>query len=350
MKARPRRISSIGVLGGAAALILVCAGCGGYSSYSEIAEFARSSWRPEIDYQRLVEARVPSRPCNVGPGDVLNVQLVNVITPLNAPREMETPATLITCRVSEDGTIALPLIGLVEVAGRSLTEIEDQLTAAYHPRFVVSKPTIHVSAVQYATSPVSVVGAVEHPGIYDLRRDEMTLVSALMKAGGITKDGASRIRIRHMPGYQVRAGNPESIVTLPLKGMSSPFKDVDLLPGDTIEVQRQPQEYFTVAGLVRRPGAYPYKAGEHYNAYLAVAFAGGPADIAPDRVCVYRQTYDGETRKVKVPLDPSVSRNLAIQPGDVVTIEHTLGSRIRSFFAGLLKTGVFVGANYDLAK
>jgi len=38
---------------------------------------------------------------------------------------------------------------------------------------------------------------VAEPGLYRLRRDEMSLVAALMKAGGIVEDGASLITIQH---------------------------------------------------------------------------------------------------------------------------------------------------------
>jgi len=67
--------------------------------------------------------------------------------------------------------------------------------AAYCPRYVNASFPVYVSVLEYNTRTVSVAGAVAQPGLYALRSDQMSLVSLLMKAGGVVQRGTAFIRI-----------------------------------------------------------------------------------------------------------------------------------------------------------
>jgi len=56
---------------------------------------------------------------------------------------------------------------------------------------------VFAQVLEYKTAKVSITGAVEKPGIYELRSDQMSLVALLMEAGGIVDEGATLIRIIH---------------------------------------------------------------------------------------------------------------------------------------------------------
>jgi protein involved in polysaccharide export with SLBB domain len=108
------------------------------------------------------------------------------------------------CRIGDDGMIVLPVIGSLAAVGKTLAEIESGILAAYYPKYVKAPLPVYVSVLEYNTRTVSIAGAVTQPGIYALRPDQMSLVSLLMKAGGIVQQaggtvqrGAAVIRIAH---------------------------------------------------------------------------------------------------------------------------------------------------------
>jgi polysaccharide export outer membrane protein len=188
-----------------------------------------------------------------------------------------------------------------------------------------------------------VVGAVREPGVYDLRHDEMSLVTAVLKAGGITEDNGGTIRIRRgTSSEEARA------LMLPVRGVDVPFVDVDLRPGDTIEIERREPEQFTVIGLVRRPGAFAYPNGSEYTLLQALATAGGTDELADPRYAtIYRQTAGGELVHATYAIQKlgGEDGNPRIKPGDVVAVEHTARTQFRVLMARLLRIGVGAGAD-----
>ena len=328
---------------------LAAAGCSRASSPSELAVFQQAGPRPaEASRTTQFQVRAPSRPYRVGVGDVLNVRLVRV---LGAEDEtwQQAEETTFLCRVDTKGQIVLPIVGAIHVADKTLAEIEAAIASAYHPRYVVGKPNVHARIEEYRTYAVALIGAVESPGIYDLRRDEMTLLSALMKAGGVTEAGAKAIHIRRAGAIE----QDEKGVTLPVKWSDTPCSDIELRPGDKIEVERLGPQHFMVVGLVKKPGAFPYPSGQEYNLAQALAFAGGLDDLAsPPYARIYRRAEYGSVATAKVPLkgsDATDAGTLPVKPGDIVAVEHTFGTRTRVFFSKILRGGMFVGATYNMA-
>jgi protein involved in polysaccharide export with SLBB domain len=106
-------------------------------------------------------------------------------------------------------------VGALKVTGLRLEEVERAIADAYHQSYSTEYPAVFVRIQEYRMQRVSIVGAVATPGIYDLRHDQMSLVSLLMAAGGITAEGASKIRIVHDKGqppdsYTVQAASQKS--------------------------------------------------------------------------------------------------------------------------------------------
>ncbi len=157
---------------------------------------------PSLDMDRIAQARIPTGPYRVVPGDVLQVEMPRVLDPqsLEAAPAAGGRQTYV-CRVSDEGTVVLPIVGPFPVAGKTLAQIESAVIGEYYPRFVKTPLPIYVSVLEYKTYRVSIVGAVAKPGIYPMRHDQMSLVALLMEAGGIAEDGAAVIRIvRADPG------------------------------------------------------------------------------------------------------------------------------------------------------
>ena len=327
------------------------AGCSGgrQSRGDRFIEFDKAGpLRPQVDLARLVKARTPPDSYRVGVGDVLELHLPAILRAVEVesigPFERIEPYL---CRVGGDGTITLPIAGTVVVDGNDLPEIESAVVAAYYPKYVVDPPAVIARVAQYQTQPVSVVGAVEEPGVYRLRRDELSLVNLLMKAGGITADGAGVICVR-------REDYPATLepLVLPVKGMNIPFADIALNKGDIVEVEPLVPDVFTVVGLVNKPGAFPYPPGSKYNVMQALAFAGGMNDIAaPKYVRLYRQRADGSIIDIEMRIrgaGVTDASSVTIKPGDVVSVEHTVATDIRLLIAQIFRVTFSIGGNVDV--
>lgn len=334
------RLVRWGLLG----ILLGVAGCGNPkpSTPGELRAFEMAGpLRPAVDIDQLLKARTPSGPYRLVVGDVLELHIPRMMREV-APEQLVEAGAPFLARVSGNGKITLPIAGELPVAGKTLIEVEAAVARAYYPKYAVRPPIVVAQVAQYSTEAVSVVGGVERPGVYPLRRDEMSLVNALMKAGGIVKDGAAVIQVRHA-AENVRA----EPVMVPVKGLNVPFADVALKEGDSIEVVKLNPEYFTVVGLVRSPGAFPYPAGTRFNLMQALAFAGGMNHLADPRfVRVYRQAADGEVVAATFSISGTQQTDaprVQIRPGDVVAVEQDDRTSLRLLMAEIVR--VHLGVN-----
>ncbi len=121
----------------------------------------------------------------VGPGDVLDIRVFEV-------EELSKPAV-----VSPRGTVSLPLIGEVSVEHMTTLEIEARLKQLYEIN-LLQDPQINVSVQEFRSQPVSVLGAVERPGVYQLQ-GRRRLVEVLAMAGGLTSEVGDVITISRSP-------------------------------------------------------------------------------------------------------------------------------------------------------
>jgi protein involved in polysaccharide export with SLBB domain len=90
-------------------------------------------------------------------------------------------------RISQDGTINFPLIGVVQISGRTVTQaastIRDRLLKGY-----LRNPQVRVNVIQYASRRITVLGQVQKPGSYVLPNEErVDLLQAIAMAGGFTR-------------------------------------------------------------------------------------------------------------------------------------------------------------------
>ena len=223
------------------AICLVClTGCHpALSSDEQIRRFEKAGpITPKVDIDSVLRAKIHTGYYQVVPGDILELQmpaalriissdLSNWFKPVSGHDDVEP----YLFRVSDAGTITLPIVGEMTVAGKKLTEIEIAVVNAYYPRYVANLPSVVCKVKEYQYRNVTVVGAVVQPGLYRLHSDEMSLVAALMKAGGIVAEGASSIIIQHA----ARSGEDEppkttgsTALTAPARRLDAEKKEVDL--------------------------------------------------------------------------------------------------------------------------
>jgi protein involved in polysaccharide export with SLBB domain len=335
------------LLAALAALGLVACSAPQYHlSDEELARFeAAGPVVPEVDQDALLNSLPAPGPYRVVPGDLLQISAPHIFFETSAD-DTANPATPTPylVRVNGDGDIIMPLVGEQPVAGETLLEIEAQLANAAYPKYLTHKPGIVARIEEYKRVTVSLMGAVEKPGLIDLRSDQMSLFGALSEAGGIARsgnliEGAQRIRIT-LPGED---GKP-TLIALPVKGLNIPFSDVALTGGERIEVERYEPDTFTVVGLVASPGAYAYPPEVDYNLMQALAVAGGVDMTAdPPYATIFRKDATGQIIPATFDIDGAGLTNsstLKIKPGDVIAVQHTAASWTRSFASEIFRISI----------
>ena len=90
-------------------------------------------------------------------------------------------------RVSQEYSITLPLIGKVDVKGKSLRQAEDLIRELYARDYLVN-PQINVVVIEYAKRSVNVIGQVNQPGAVLFPQEQgLTLLDAISRAGGFSR-------------------------------------------------------------------------------------------------------------------------------------------------------------------
>ncbi len=133
--------------------------------------------------------------------------------------------------VAEDGAINLPLIGSMQAAGKSTSDLEadiqKRLAASY-----LRKPQVSVMVAEYNSARVTVEGAVKSPGVFPLR-GKSTLVGAIALAGGLDRDMSSdNVSVfRNVDGARKRIAYDLSAIR------AGQTEDPEIAPGDVVVVE-----------------------------------------------------------------------------------------------------------------
>lgn len=183
--------------------------------------------------------------------------------------------------VKEDGTIFIPDVGFVPVAGLTLKEMHIKLTSALQQ--VVKNPQIDIAPVEVRGKRYYMMGAVRQPGGYPIYRP-LTVLEAVSLAGGSTETAALE------GAYINRKGQTFALDMTEM--FRSGGKEVYMVPGDKIYIPSRAEAVVYVLGEVVRPGAYPISAGG-LDVMQAVAQAGSYTVSADeDEIGIVRRVGD----------------------------------------------------------
>jgi polysaccharide export outer membrane protein len=136
-------------------------------------------------------------------------------------------------RISKEGTVTFPLIGAVQVGGKTPQDAALSIKALLAKDYLVN-PQVSLTVVEYAKQRFTVLGQVQRPGSYDLPdRDALTLIQAIGVAGGYTRiaDPGKIVLKRTLDGK-------ESVLHLNAKKMAggATASSFDVRAGDIITV------------------------------------------------------------------------------------------------------------------
>lgn len=167
--------------------------------------------------QAAITVARPPAPYTVGVGDVLNIFVWN---------EKELSPVV---AVRPDGVISVPLIGEVNVLGKTPVEIQFVLQKRFQA-FVVD-PRVTVTVVEIHSRVVYIIGEVARPGAYPLN-GSLDVLQLIAQAGGLTQFASKKhIRVVAMNGA---AQNVPFDYKNVLRGVQK--QSISLAPGDTVVV------------------------------------------------------------------------------------------------------------------
>jgi polysaccharide biosynthesis/export protein len=235
----------------------------------------------------------------LGPGDSVSIQIFG-----------QPDATNIY--VGDDGSVSVPLVGNIQVAGLSPVDASAKVAKALKDGGYFVDPHVTIIVSQANSQLVSVVGEVGNVGRYPIT-PRTTIVDLLAQAGGV-KETASDV------GYVLRSDNSGHINRYPIKlnglgDIRDALPTSTLLGGDSLVVPRA--EHYFVLGEVVAPGKFPFEPG--VSVIQGIARAGGINERGSERrIQVKRLGKDGQYQVVHVkPGDP-------IQADDIIRVKESI--------------------------
>jgi polysaccharide export outer membrane protein len=155
-------------------------------------------------------------------GDVVELRVYQE-DDLNLPRAV----------ITRDGTITHPLLGPLEIAGKTIEQAREMIRDILAKDYLVT-PRVSLTIVEYARRSFTILGHVVRPGPYDIPRNESPgLLQAIAIAGGYTRLGSpSRVTVQRI------VNGEKQIYKLDAEALAKDrnAKPFPVLPGDIIEV------------------------------------------------------------------------------------------------------------------
>jgi polysaccharide export outer membrane protein len=246
----------------------------------------------------------------IGPKDLVEIKV------------FEVPELNIERRVSEEGTINLPLIGDVPVRGLTDVELANRLKALLEAKYV-QRASVAVQVREFRSKPISVLGAVKQPGNLALS-GRWTLLEALSAAGGLTDDHADKIYV--LRRAENGLSDQISINVDDLMMRADPDANVPIFANDIINVPAKVEVTVFCLGQVAHPGAVSFQSTERITLLTAIARAGGLTDRASRDIQIKRRDHTGRDVEMEVNYRRIVSgkdADLPLQSGDVVIVKES---------------------------
>ncbi|HVA95551.1 MAG TPA: polysaccharide biosynthesis/export family protein [Candidatus Dormibacteraeota bacterium] len=307
-------------------------------------QLARKS-QPAIDQYRI------------GPDDLLDISV------------FEAPEMNCTSRVSANGDISMQLLGQVKAAGLTPQGLESVIEELLR-RTYMKNPHVTVFVRELQSHPVSVVGAVKMPGVFQIRGAK-TVIEMLSMAQGLADDAGDTVLIMRGGAASGTEGSPiqasgqsggaavarsrgqafrdggvnsstqasqSKIVEINLKSLlesTNPALNVLVYPGDIVKVTRAGIVY--VVGDVKKPGGFALKSNESISVLQAVALAEGMTRTSAKSRARIIRTDLTTGKRVEIPVDlgkilASKAPDPLLQPKDIVFIPDS--SAKSAFYRG----------------
>lgn len=233
--------------------------------------------------------------------------------------------------VDPAGFVDLPVAGRLQIGGMSIENAKRALVE--HLRAEMHDPQVSLDIVEYGSQPVSVIGAVNSPGVVQLR-GRKTLLEALSLAGGIRPDAGYAIKVTRsiesgplgLPSEERDPSGRFSVAQVKLKELmaaENPAENIVIRPHDVISVPTAEMIY--VMGAVQKPGAFVLNDRETVSVLQALSMAEGlgPASMPRDARILRAVKGSADRQEIAVDLKEVISgknRDVSLQSNDILFV------------------------------
>jgi polysaccharide biosynthesis/export protein len=240
----------------------------------------------------------------IGAGDLLEISVFDV------------PELSRDVRVNQAGTIAIPLVpSRLHMTGLTEAQAEQKIADVLEANGLVSHPEVGVSVKEHRSRPITIVGAVQRPMVYEADRG-VTLLEVLAEAGGIAPDAGDTVIVtRPRAALFIPVANPERIPeTAPGAAGSMPSSDP---PGTTAPGtddkgttdQTKTTDPTAFPSATQMAQEQPANQQPPVNSPTTITSAQVPTNVLTINLNQLLESGD-------------MHNNIPLQAGDVVTVPH----------------------------
>jgi polysaccharide export outer membrane protein len=297
------------------AALLVSLGLAGYSRAQTFLETPQQT-NERIRSRSSLTARSAPHDYVIGSGDVISIDV------------FEIPELSRQVRVSQSGTIGIPLVPVrLRMSGLTEAQAEQKIAEVLEANGLVSHPQVSVSVKERRSKPITIVGAVSHPMVYQAERPT-TLIEALAEAGGIANDAGDTV-----------------IVTRPEQGAGNDPSEPPIISQEDVAPVFPAKTTAQANSAVSAPAGNSPMVGsprqENVPASNAAPVSAPPAEVAgpnePPPLSNMITVNLNELLEVGNP-----ANNILLQGGDIVSVPH---AGIVYVLGAVGKPGGFVVSN-----
>jgi len=284
----------------------------------------------------------------IAPGDSLRVRIYERYGGNIFPTISGMAADLGVQRVAEDGTIKVPVVGIVQVAGLGLNQVEDRIIQQLGNK--VQEPEVIVDFDSPRTQTVMVSGDVKKPGRWSILDDIRTVVDAINAAGG-PSGGGSQLAVPANQLEVVVRRDSQVILRAQLSDLLA-GADIPVQKGDEIVVRSNPRVY-TVLGAVMKSGNVEMTKA-NLSLLEALGNVGGLQDQRANKTGVYvfrmGDLLNNPTAKARVfrldlyqPVSIFIAQQFGVQARDVVYVTNAPLYEYDKILSSIYRTFSIIG-------
>ena len=224
--------------------------------------------------------------------------------------------------VDSDGSITFPLLGRLQVAGKTTREIEEHITKLLDADFI-RNPQVSVEIATFRSRSIFVLGEVRNPGRYTINGPQ-TLLEVIAHAGSTTPTASDTIivqRFKEGIAASVSAAMPDDartaeVLRVSLEDLRQGRLHANILLQDADTIIVPPAERYYVDGFVKQPGSFVIRPG--MTVRQAIAEAGGISERGSTRGIKIIRKVNGK----EVEIDAQMSD--VVRPNDTIRVRQRL--------------------------
>ena len=292
--------------------------------------------------EKLMLSSVPSprklaQDYRIGPEDIIEISV------------FEDDKLNKTVRVSSQGSINLPLLGIIKVKGLTSSELEKELRDLLADKYL-KDPHVSIFIKEYRNHRVSLLGAVSKAGVYDFSGPK-TILDLLAMAGGLREDAGRLLFLVRPPDpdLALKSNNPDdqspraSIVDLEdllIKG--DPNMNLTLQHGDIVNIPVAGKIF--IGGEVKSPGAQVLT--KKLTLRQAITAAGGMTSVASgSEAKIFRYSTRGTEKEVLTAdlaaIQKGQAEDMFLRENDVIIVPQSGAKVALKEFWDLMKGPLF---------